>query len=146
LVSFTPFLSLVRVALGACEGWVCGCVAVWLTRYDGGEDVEAATKLGIIVVNSPSGNIRAAAEHTIALLMATARNIPDACASLKGGKWERARLIGIEVKGKTLGIVGLGKGGFVSFIPGASLFRLGRGALCVSFMLTRNDGGQSASQ
>ncbi|GAB7355358.1 hypothetical protein MBLNU459_g5884t1 [Dothideomycetes sp. NU459] len=68
-------------------------------------DVAAATKLGIIVVNSPVGNINAAAEHTIALLMATARNITDACASLKAGKWERSRLVGIEVKGKTLAII-----------------------------------------
>ncbi|KAI9826548.1 MAG: hypothetical protein M1832_006144 [Thelocarpon impressellum] len=74
-------------------------------------DVEAATKLGVIVVNSPSGNIGAAAEHTIALLLSVARNVPDGCASLKAGKWERARLVGVEVKGKTLGIVGLGKVG-----------------------------------
>ncbi|KAH0538567.1 hypothetical protein FGG08_004855 [Glutinoglossum americanum] len=73
-------------------------------------DVDTATKLGIIVVNSPSGNIRAAAEHTIALLMATARHVPDACSSLKVGKWERSRFVGVEVKGKTIGIIGLGKG------------------------------------
>jgi D-3-phosphoglycerate dehydrogenase / 2-oxoglutarate reductase len=73
-------------------------------------DVKAATQLGIIVVNSPSGNIGAAAEHTVALLMALARNVPDACASLKDEKWERSRLVGVEVKGKTLGIIGLGKG------------------------------------
>ncbi len=73
-------------------------------------DVPAATRLGIVVVNSPSGNIQAAAEQTVALLMSMARNIPDACASLKGGKWERSRLVGVEVKGKTLGIIGLGKG------------------------------------
>ncbi|KIV83437.1 phosphoglycerate dehydrogenase [Exophiala sideris] len=76
-------------------------------------DVPAATKLGIVVVNSPSGNIQAAAEHTIALLMSMARNVPDACASLKAGKWERSRLVGVEVKGKTLGIVGLGKVGLI---------------------------------
>ena len=70
----------------------------------------AATKLGIIVVNSPSGNIGAAAEHTIALLLAVARNVPDGCASLKSGKWERSRLVGVEVKGKVLGVIGLGKG------------------------------------
>lgn len=72
--------------------------------------VPAATKLGIVVVNSPQGNIQAAAEHTIALLMSMARNIPDGCASTKAGKWERSRLVGVEVKGKTLGIIGLGKG------------------------------------
>ena len=73
-------------------------------------DVDAATKLGIIVVNSPQGNINSAAEHTIALLMAVARNVGSACASLKAGKWERSKLVGIEVKGKTLAILGLGKG------------------------------------
>lgn len=61
-------------------------------------------------MNSPSGNIGAAAEHTIALLLATARNVPAACASLKAGKWERSRFTGVELKGKTLGIIGLGKG------------------------------------
>ena len=76
-------------------------------------DVQAATKLGIIVVNSPSGNIQAAAEHTVALLLSMARNIPDACASLKAAKWERSRLVGVEVKGKTLGIIGLGKVGLI---------------------------------
>lgn len=77
-------------------------------------DVPAATKLGIVVVNSPQGNIQAAAEHTIALLMSMARHIPDACASTKGGKWERSRLVGVEVKGKTLGIIGLGKGMYLT--------------------------------
>ncbi len=76
-------------------------------------DLDAATKLGIIVVNSPQGNINAAAEHTIALLMAVARNVGAASLSLKGGKWERSKLVGIEVKGKTLGILGLGKGTIV---------------------------------
>lgn len=74
-------------------------------------DLEAATKLGVIVVNSPQGNINAAAEHTIALLMAVARNIGTASSSLKDGKWERSKLVGVEVKGKTLSIIGLGKVG-----------------------------------
>ena len=73
-------------------------------------DVPAATARGIIVVNSPTGNIGAAAEHTIALLMALARHVPKATASLKGGKWERSKLVGVEVRHKTLGIIGLGKG------------------------------------
>lgn len=76
-------------------------------------DLDAATKLGIIVVNSPQGNINAAAEHTIALLMAVARNVGSACSSLKYGKWERSKLVGVEVKGKTLSIIGLGKGQFL---------------------------------
>ncbi|KAK3316417.1 phosphoglycerate dehydrogenase [Apodospora peruviana] len=74
-------------------------------------DVSAATGHGIIVVNSPSGNIAAAAEHTIALLLATARNVGRADATLKAAKWERSKLVGIEVGRKTLGIIGLGKVG-----------------------------------
>jgi|SRR5277367_1976413 len=73
-------------------------------------DVNAATERGIIVVNSPTGNIAAAAEHTIALLMALARLIPKATASLKAQKWERSKLVGVEVRNKVLGIIGLGKG------------------------------------
>lgn len=75
-------------------------------------DVEAATTHGIIVVNSPSGNIVAAAEHTIALLMAVARNVPAGDRSLRNGGWERSKLVGTEVGGKTLGIIGLGKVGW----------------------------------
>ncbi|TID21031.1 phosphoglycerate dehydrogenase [Venturia nashicola] len=74
-------------------------------------DVSAATKLGVIVVNSPAGNINAAAEHTIALMMSVARNVAEGCSSLKAGKWERSQFTGIELKGKTLGIVGAGKVG-----------------------------------
>lgn len=74
-------------------------------------DVPTATSQGIIVVNSPSGNIVAAAEHTIALLMSVARNVGRADGSLKSGKWERSKLVGIEVGHKTLGVIGLGKVG-----------------------------------
>lgn len=74
-------------------------------------DVDSATQHGIIVVNSPSGNIVAAAEHTIALLMAVARNVPAGDRSLRTGGWERSKLVGTEVGGKTLGIIGLGKVG-----------------------------------
>lgn len=73
-------------------------------------DVGAATERGVIVVNSPTGNIGAAAEHTIALLMALARHVPKATSSLKGNKWERSKLVGVEVRHKVLGIIGLGKG------------------------------------
>ena len=73
--------------------------------------VEAATRRGVIVVNSPTGNIAAAAEHTVALLFALARHIPDATASLREGRWERSRFVGAEIRGKTLGIIGLGKVG-----------------------------------
>ncbi|KAI0438395.1 phosphoglycerate dehydrogenase [Xylaria telfairii] len=74
-------------------------------------DVEAATAGGILVVNSPAGNILAAAEHTVALLLATARNVGRADRTTKEGRWERGKLVGIEVGRKTLGIVGLGKVG-----------------------------------
>jgi D-3-phosphoglycerate dehydrogenase len=74
-------------------------------------DIEAATRLGIMVVNSPTGNIIAAAEHTIAMLMALARQIPAANSSMKAGKWEKSRFVGVEVRNKVLGIVGLGKVG-----------------------------------
>ncbi|HEX6797411.1 MAG TPA: phosphoglycerate dehydrogenase [Ktedonobacterales bacterium] len=74
-------------------------------------DVEAATRHGVAVVNSPTGNIAAAAEHTIALLLALARHIPAASAALREGRWERSRYVGSELRGKTLGIVGLGKVG-----------------------------------
>lgn len=72
-------------------------------------DIEAATQNGIIVVNSPDGNTNAAAEHTIALMLAMSRNIPSAAASTKEGKWERSMFTGVEVFGKTLGIIGFGK-------------------------------------
>jgi D-3-phosphoglycerate dehydrogenase len=74
-------------------------------------DVETATRRGIMVVNAPQSNILSAAEHTIALLLAQARNIPQAHASLKAGRWERERFQGVEVHGKTLGVIGLGRVG-----------------------------------
>lgn len=72
-------------------------------------DIPAATKRGIVVVNSPSGNTFAAAELTVAHLLALARHLPQAHASLKQGKWDRKKYMGVEVRKKTLGIVGLGK-------------------------------------
>lgn len=72
-------------------------------------DIEAATNKGIVVINSPEGNTVAAAEHTIAIMMAMARHIPEADISLKDGRWERSKLTGIEVFKKTLGCIGLGK-------------------------------------
>ena len=71
-------------------------------------DVPAATAKGILVVNAPRGNIIAAAEHTIGLLFALARNIPQADASVKRGEWTRSKFTGVEVRGKVLGLVGLG--------------------------------------
>jgi D-3-phosphoglycerate dehydrogenase / 2-oxoglutarate reductase len=72
-------------------------------------DVDAATKRGIIVANAPQSNIVAAAEHTIALMLALARNIPQAHASLTSGRWERSRFGGVEVYEKTLGVLGFGR-------------------------------------
>ncbi|HEY2998826.1 MAG TPA: NAD(P)-dependent oxidoreductase, partial [Acidimicrobiales bacterium] len=72
-------------------------------------DVNAATDRGVMVVNAPQSNILSAAEHTMALLLAQARNIPQAHAALRAGRWERSRWEGVEVHGKVLGIVGLGR-------------------------------------
>jgi D-3-phosphoglycerate dehydrogenase len=72
-------------------------------------DVAAATARGVMVVNAPQSNILSAAEHTMAMLLAQARNIPQAHAALVGGRWERSRWTGIELSDKILGIVGLGR-------------------------------------
>jgi D-3-phosphoglycerate dehydrogenase len=74
-------------------------------------DVDAATKKGIVVVNAPTGNTVAAAEHTIALMLALARNVPQANSRLKSGKWQREEMVGSELRNKTLGIIGLGNVG-----------------------------------
>jgi D-3-phosphoglycerate dehydrogenase / 2-oxoglutarate reductase len=74
-------------------------------------DVNAATRLGVMVVNAPQSNVISAAEHTVALILAQARNIPRADAALREGRWERSRFQGAELYGKTLGIVGLGRVG-----------------------------------
>lgn len=74
-------------------------------------DLDAATRRGIVVVNAPTGNAIATAEHTIALLLALARHIPQACSRLKSGEWRREGFMGTEVRNKTLGIVGLGRVG-----------------------------------
>ena len=72
-------------------------------------DVEAATRRGIVVANAPESTVVSAAEHTIGLLLALSRNIPQAHAALKQGRWERSRYGGIEVAGKTLGVLGFGR-------------------------------------
>jgi D-3-phosphoglycerate dehydrogenase / 2-oxoglutarate reductase len=74
-------------------------------------DMEAATERGVVVVNAPGGNAVAAAEHTLALMFALARRVAAADASLKGGEWSRSKYVGIELTGKTLGLVGLGRVG-----------------------------------
>src|SRR5437899_7169577 len=72
-------------------------------------DVAAATRKGIVVMNTPGGNTVSTAEHTITLLMALARLIPAADTSVHQGKWERSKFIGTQLAGKTLGVVGLGR-------------------------------------
>ncbi len=74
-------------------------------------DVDAASSKGIIVVNAPFGNVNSAAEHTMALMLSLCRNVPVANSSLKSGEWQRAPFTGRELKGKTVGIIGLGKVG-----------------------------------
>ena len=74
-------------------------------------DVAAATQRGVMVVNAPQSNVISAAEQAVALLLAMARNIPQADADLKAGKWNRSRWSGVELHGKTLGVVGLGRVG-----------------------------------
>lgn len=79
-------------------------------------DLEAATEHGIIVVNAPNGNTNSAAEHTMAMIMSLSRNIPQAYHALKNNQWERKKYIGVELKDKTLGVIGLGRiGTEVSF-------------------------------
>ena len=72
-------------------------------------DLEAATKNGVVVMNAPLGNILSAAEHTLGMLFAVARNIPQAHHKLQGGTWDKKSHIGVELCGKTLAIIGLGK-------------------------------------
>jgi D-3-phosphoglycerate dehydrogenase len=76
-------------------------------------DIPAASQKGVVVMNAPDGNATTAAEHSIAMLLSLARNIPQATASMKAGKWEKKSFMGREVTGKTLGIVGIGRIGSI---------------------------------
>jgi D-3-phosphoglycerate dehydrogenase len=96
-----------RVLEAATELVVVGRAGIGLDNVD----LEAATRRGVMVVNAPESNVLSAAEHTLALLLAQARNVPQAHASLVSGAWERSRFEGVELHGKTLGIVGLGRVG-----------------------------------
>lgn len=71
-------------------------------------DLEAATAAGVLVMNTPGGNAVSVAEHTLALMLSMARSVPEASASTKSGKWEKKKFLGSELRGKTLGIIGLG--------------------------------------
>ncbi|HET6381197.1 MAG TPA: NAD(P)-dependent oxidoreductase, partial [candidate division Zixibacteria bacterium] len=84
---------------------VVGVASVGTDRID----LDAATRAGVMVVNAPTGNTIAAAEHTMALMLALLRNVPAADASVRAGEWDRARFTGTELRHKTLGIIGLGK-------------------------------------
>jgi len=72
-------------------------------------DLEAATERGIVVMNTPGGNTVAAAEHAISMMLSMARKIPQAYTSMKAGKWEKKKFMGVEVHGKTLGVIGMGR-------------------------------------
>ena len=74
-------------------------------------DLDTAVRQGVLVVHAPRGSAIAVAEHTMALLLALARHIPAANISIKAGRWDKSRLLGIELHGKVLGIIGLGKVG-----------------------------------
>ncbi len=84
---------------------VVGVASVGTDRID----VDAATRAGVMVVNAPTGNTIAAAEHTMALMLALLRHVPAATASVAAGEWDRARFTGHELRGRTLGVIGLGK-------------------------------------
>jgi D-3-phosphoglycerate dehydrogenase / 2-oxoglutarate reductase len=84
---------------------VIGVASVGIDRID----LDAATRAGVMVVNAPTGNTIAAAEHTLALMLTLLRHVPEANASVRSGEWERGRYTGRELRGKTLGIIGLGK-------------------------------------
>ena len=72
-------------------------------------DIQAATERGIIVINSPDGNTIAATEHTFAMMLAVSRNIPQANQSMHSGKWDRKKFVGVELRNKTLAVIGLGR-------------------------------------
>ncbi|MBT8350548.1 MAG: phosphoglycerate dehydrogenase, partial [Deltaproteobacteria bacterium] len=76
-------------------------------------DIPAATKRGVVVMNTPGGNVITTAEHTIAMMMSLTRNIPTGTASLKNGKWEKKQLQGREIFNKKLGVIGFGKIGSI---------------------------------
>lgn len=118
-------------------------------------DVDAATQRGIVVMNTPGGNNVTTAEHTISLMMALARHIPQAVASLKSGRWERNKFIGVELCNKTLGVVGLGNVGrivaeraaglrmkvigFDPFIATDNIARMGVEPASLAEIFTRSD-------
>ncbi|MCH8921750.1 MAG: hypothetical protein IIA67_01235 [Planctomycetes bacterium] len=121
---FTRLADTVADRLNLSAGWVglvllatvtslpelvTGATATWIDNVD----LAAPTARGIVVMNTPYGNSTTTAEHTIALLMSLARGLPAADRSTRAGKWEKSRFIGVEVVGKTLGLVGCGNIGSI---------------------------------
>jgi D-3-phosphoglycerate dehydrogenase len=118
-------------------------------------DVPAATRAGVMVVNAPQSNIVSAAEHAVALLLATARNVPAANAALKQGEWKRSKYTGVELQEKVVGIVGLGRIGVLvaqrlatfgvkliaydPYIPAARAAQLGVRLVPLDELLTDSD-------
>ena len=118
-------------------------------------DVEAASKKGVVVMNTPGGNNVTTGEHTISLMLALARHIPQAVASLKSGKWDRNKYVGVEVCNKTLGIIGLGNVGRIvaeraaglrmkvigydPFIASENIARLGVEPVSLEDILSKSD-------
>jgi D-3-phosphoglycerate dehydrogenase / 2-oxoglutarate reductase len=118
-------------------------------------DVDAASKKGIVVMNTPGGNNVTTAEHTISLMMALARHIPQAVASLKSGKWDRHKFVGVELCNKTVGVIGLGNVGRIvaeraagfqmkvigydPFIPGENIARMGVEPASLEEIFTKSD-------
>ena len=118
-------------------------------------DADAATKKGIVVMNTPGGNNVTTGEHTIALMMALARHIPQAVASLKGGKWDRNKFVGVELCNKTIGVIGLGNVGRIvaeraaalkmkvlgydPFISGENIARMGVEPANLEDIFTKSD-------
>lgn len=72
-------------------------------------DLPAATRKGVVAMNTPAGNTTSTAEHTMSMILALSRNIPQACAAMRAGRWDRSQFSGVELHGKTLGIIGLGR-------------------------------------
>ncbi len=118
-------------------------------------DVEAASKKGIVVMNTPGGSNVTTAEHTVSLMLALARHIPQAVAALKGGKWVREKFMGVELCNKTLGVIGLGNVGRIvaeralgfrmkviahdPFVPAESAARLGVELVSLDEIYERSD-------
>ncbi|TIR38676.1 MAG: phosphoglycerate dehydrogenase, partial [Mesorhizobium sp.] len=84
-------------------------------------DIPAASRKGIIVMNTPFGNSITTAEHAVAMIFALARQIPEANASTHAGKWEKNRFMGVEITGKTLGVIGCGNIGSIVATRGVGL-------------------------